>query len=462
MYVFHGSQESPDDDSWEKLGKALVDPKRAWQVPGVVDISKGKPDPALVRGLVSKGAADWLIVEDDDGVPVEVIVNADIVHTPWFQRHQDMLRGHNLKLISLAPGAPGIIPDLLSPRKPGLEPVPLVRPEGADPKPTAQVPSDPPKPPGETGSPAHESTTTPAPPAAATVPKPVARQPAEKEAPTPTPATSSDPHKPGAAEVIGELAKARRPIPALRDTWVDRSADLPERVADAHLAEQAALNAAMVWQASPESMWLALVAEQDRAALAAEILLAERVWPASPDTQLLNSVTDPQQRSDLAKQLLLAKAGLPASATMQTRQEELEEQRVKFEEQRVKYFEQAVAQAAEYVQQRQKWRTLADYVPKILIGTLLASVVLTIGVLYLVSTGAMDGWQAVMVIFVLAVAAVSPAVLLLVERPLAGIDAFQPNATKPGSGGAAGSEGSKPAGADGAGSAEDRAETSKA
>ena len=70
MYVFHGSQESPDDDSWEKLGKALVDPKRAWQVPGVVDISKGKPDPALVRGLVSKGAADWLIVEDDDGVQV--------------------------------------------------------------------------------------------------------------------------------------------------------------------------------------------------------------------------------------------------------------------------------------------------------------------------------------------------------------------------------------------------------
>ena len=135
---------------------------------------------------------------------------------------------------------------------------------------------------------------------------------------------------------------------------------------------------------------------------------------------------------------------------------------MKFEEQRVKYFEQAVAQAAEYVQQRQKWRTLADYVPKILIGTLLASVVLTIGVLYLVSTGAMDGWQAVMVIFVLAVAAVSPAVLLLVERPLAGIDAFQPNATKPGSGGAAGSEGSKPAGADGSGSAGDRAETSKA
>ena len=100
--------------------------------------------------------------------------------------------------------------------------------------------------------------------------------------------------------------------------------------------------------------------------------------------------------------------------------------------------------------------------PKILIGTLLASVVLTIGVLYLVSTGAMDGWQAVMVIFVLAVAAVSAAVLLLVERPLAGIDAFQPNATKPGSGGAAGSEGSKPAGADGSGSAGDRAETSKA
>lgn len=162
MYVFHGSQESPDDDSWEKLGKALVDPKRAWQVPGVVDISKGKPDPALVRGLVSKGAADWLIIEDDNGVPVEVIVNADIVHTPWFQRHQDMLRGHNLKLISLAPGAPGIFPDLLSPRRPGPETVPLVRPEGADPKPTAPVPSDPPKPLGGTGAPADESTTTPA------------------------------------------------------------------------------------------------------------------------------------------------------------------------------------------------------------------------------------------------------------------------------------------------------------
>ena len=49
MYVFHGSQESPDDDSWEKLGKALVDPKRAWQVPGVVDISKGCQVRKLVR-----------------------------------------------------------------------------------------------------------------------------------------------------------------------------------------------------------------------------------------------------------------------------------------------------------------------------------------------------------------------------------------------------------------------------
>lgn len=75
-----------------------------------------------------------MIIEDDNGVPVEVIVNADIVHTPWFQRHQDMLRGHNLKLISLAPGAPGIFPDLLSPRRPGPETVPLVRPEGADPE----------------------------------------------------------------------------------------------------------------------------------------------------------------------------------------------------------------------------------------------------------------------------------------------------------------------------------------
>lgn len=140
-----------------------------------------------------------------------------------------------------------------------------------------------------------------------------------------------------------------------------------------------------------------------------------------------------EHRPALAERLLLARAGLPSTAKLLELREELEQTRVEFERERVIYFKRVNADAAEHIKQREKWRSLADRVPGLLRGCLIASLLLTVAVLGLVFLKAVDGWQAGLLIFVLAVAAVSPTVLLLLERPLTGIDTFQPPGSKPAS-----------------------------
>lgn len=432
MYLFNGALEPPDD-SLEKLSKALGDPRVAWRLPGVINVSADQPDPVTMRNLVSNGAADWLIVEDSNGIPVEVIVNSDLVTAgDETDPYPDLLKGHKLTVVNLARGTPDISARWLLSGSSGIPLEPLG--------------------PGRFDQSAGGSTSgggTPPPSVPTSVQPP--EDPAEPDkdedkgkdgtgksaAPEPQPTKA----RTASAEVIEALAKARRAVPTDARKGPD-AGHLAGQIAAAHLDEQAALNDAMVWQAAPDSVWLAAVPESERAALAAEVLRAERVWPASPDSHLLSQVTDRQTRSQLAQELLRVKAGIPATAGLRTRQEQLEDQRIAFEQQRTQYFARLVLQADEYIEQRKKWRELADQVPKILRWALIVSAVLTAGVFGLLLAHAIDGWQAVMMIFVLAVAAISPSVLLLVERPLAGIDAFQPSVDgSKAKGSASGSEG---------------------
>ncbi len=243
--------------------------------------------------------------------------------------------------------------------------------------------------------------------------------------PKPDPATPTqdtpkpDPVAPGSADLIRELANARRnPTPYVDKLIKSDPAQLPT-VAGSYLAQELALNEALLWQASPESQLLGLVStDAERSEVSLELLRTRLGWQDSPDAHLIDLLDSGDQKA-IAKELLRARAGIPES-------DALAAQRVAFETARVGLFQQAVAAAAEYVEQRKRWRAISKWSVGILIGSLAVSLLLTLRVVELVGAKSIDGWQGVAIIFVLAVVAVSPAVLLLLERPLAGIDAFQP------------------------------------
>lgn len=269
---------------------------------------------------------------------------------------------------------------------------------------------------------------------------------ADAKGPAPVVAPAKDDCGCVRADVITALAEGKSELKEPLTEWA--SQDQRTKVVDAYLDEQKALNEAIVQHATPGSYLLNTLTDgAKRSDLAEQILKAERLWAASSESQLWDMVA-PADRGVLAKELLRTRAGLPATPELAAHQEQFEAQRVEFEKQRVAYFGTVVEYTSEHIEQRKKWRELADVVPKILIGTLIASLLLAVVTLMAVFASKLDGWEAALILFVLAVCAISPAVLLLVERPLAGIDNFQPQGSKP----------DKPA-ADGAGS--DKKDTGK-
>ncbi|GLI26409.1 hypothetical protein ARHIZOSPH14_06510 [Agromyces rhizosphaerae] len=156
----------------------------------------------------------------------------------------------------------------------------------------------------------------------------------------------------------------------------------------------------------------ALVAEQEE-------IVATIASTTSSDARLLSAV-DESRRGEIAEELLRAKYGASREDAA------LAAKRVEFEEQRVRHLEQLVEYSKEFIEQRRAWRRLSRWAPWLLLGSLAASLALTTFVLALVGDGSIDGWQGGLLIFVLALVAVSPATLLLVERPLRGIDSWKP------------------------------------
>lgn len=93
-----------------------------------------------------------------------------------------------------------------------------------------------------------------------------------------------------------------------------------------------------------------------------------------------------------------------------------------------KLLESEVSMAKAIEVQFDAWTKLARKVPWLLLLTTVISALLVAACLYLVDRGRLDGWQLVFLIFVLALTAISPATLLLVGRPLAGLDKWTPDA----------------------------------
>lgn len=163
-------------------------------------------------------------------------------------------------------------------------------------------------------------------------------------------------------------------------------------------------------------------------------------WVLAPESRLLAAVQD---QPGLAADILRAREGIAehqvrlANARALTAEHEaaLVDQRVKAAEKELTLIErridlagQGVAVAQELVTQMKRWRDLADW-GKWALTIMLGLAVVGVGVLmYFLGDDKVDGWEVALATFALALFVISPAVLLLRERPLKGVDQWMPGA----------------------------------
>lgn len=98
-----------------------------------------------------------------------------------------------------------------------------------------------------------------------------------------------------------------------------------------------------------------------------------------------------------------------------------------FQEKRVNLMEKAVESAAEINEHLKKWRELSNHVVVLLVGSSIVAGVFVLLLFGLVFFERINGWEMAVLAFVFALMAVSPATLLLVGRPLKGLDEWSPS-----------------------------------
>ncbi|MET1035665.1 MAG: hypothetical protein ABWX68_10565 [Arthrobacter sp.] len=153
------------------------------------------------------------------------------------------------------------------------------------------------------------------------------------------------------------------------------------------------------------------------------------MWSASREHALFE-VLDDSGRAALATDWLRASAGLDAHA------QRVAVARAAEAEARAARYLQFNELVGEVVKDRKMWRALAPVAIVVLIVTLIVAYNLTTTVIGKIGTEGMSGWEAAILVFVFALVAISPVVLLLLERPLAGIDAWSPSGPQAPSSGA--------------------------
>jgi hypothetical protein len=205
-------------------------------------------------------------------------------------------------------------------------------------------------------------------------------------------------------------------------------------------AAAAVLTATVGLLADPAPLWTAV--GRDGRELARTLLkdayadrsasVRQSGWVTGAELVLLDAIDDPDTRRELAVEMLQVRERLTeADGRLREARAELQEQRVRAAVQETELAKQHAALAEQGVKlieegraQMAKWRSFADVGVTLLIFTTVISLVAAGYVLLQVDK--IDAWAAPVLIFVLALFAISPAVLLLNERPLKGIDAWMP------------------------------------
>lgn len=210
------------------------------------------------------------------------------------------------------------------------------------------------------------------------------------------------------------------------------------------------------------------IGKADRGALAKEVVanlyrdrsaFARRSeWVTAPELVLLDACAA-DEREGLAEELLRVRAQMTdADAKTRDSRAGLEEQQAKLAEKKVALAVKGVDLAGEMLEQMKKWRSIANWGLGFLVATTTFSMVAAAYVLLKLMPGKeVSDVAAPIIIFVLALFAISPAVLLLRERPLEGLDKWSP-----GGGSNNGDEASSPTGGSTESSSGDSAATQPA
>lgn len=236
------------------------------------------------------------------------------------------------------------------------------------------------------------------------------------EIPTPEPAAGTEPEEPASDTVEAEKPKPKKPASP------EPASDAVER----HKASDAGLTGlpnvpAMVWNSLTHADKQA--AAKDLVTRAIEFSADRQVgaaWSqATRETTLLAHLDAPQRQS-IAARLLEQQGGLSEE---QIRSVTLAND---FQQQRVNLMEKAVAAAEESTEHLKAWRTLSHVVVPFLLATTIFGGFLVLRALDLVSQGRLNGIEMALLAFVFALVAISPATLLLIGRPLEGLDKWRP------------------------------------
>jgi hypothetical protein len=150
-------------------------------------------------------------------------------------------------------------------------------------------------------------------------------------------------------------------------------------------------------------------------------------WVVAPEMVLLDA--SPQaQREDLAMNMLKVRAGLTkADDDTRTAKATAAEKEAALAGERVAFAQQGVALARETLEHMKKWRSIANIGLWVLAFTTAFSMAAAgYLLLYLAPHNDVSDAAIPVIIFVLALFAISPAVLLLRERPLEGLDKWSP------------------------------------
>lgn len=157
-------------------------------------------------------------------------------------------------------------------------------------------------------------------------------------------------------------------------------------------------------------------------------------WTFSPETVLLEASPE-DQRGDLAQQLLRVRGELTEAdaklresrAALEAKKVELAAKDVELAGKRVELAGKGIDIAGEMLAHMQKWRSIANWgIGALCVTTVFSMAAVAYTLLKLMPDGKISDAAAPIIIFVLALFAISPAVLLLRERPLEGLDKWSP------------------------------------
>jgi hypothetical protein len=152
-----------------------------------------------------------------------------------------------------------------------------------------------------------------------------------------------------------------------------------------------------------------------KAAYEARTEYARRIaWRFASDFELLGIIKE-DNRPTIAESLIKIRAGL-------------DERQIERAAQDVEVQKKVVVLLDEFHQQAQKWTRLAEFGVWLLIACLAFTMAMTGWLISIAADKQISGWSLPAAIFALALFAASPAVLLLRERPLKGMDEWMPGA----------------------------------